>query len=63
MLDINRILKSNRQMKALTGMNIIEFELLVPIKNLKENLYPLSKNRKTMLYLALESLLSMSLVV
>ena len=30
MLDINRILKSNRQMKALTGMNIIEFELLVP---------------------------------
>ena len=30
MLDINRILKSNRQMKALTGMNIVEFELLVP---------------------------------
>ena len=30
MLDINRILRSNRQMKALTGMNIIEFELLVP---------------------------------
>ena len=30
MLDINRILKSNRQMKALTGMHIIEFELLVP---------------------------------
>ena len=29
MLDINRILRSNRQMKALTGMNIIEFELLV----------------------------------
>ena len=30
MLDINRILKSNRQMRASTGMNIIEFELLVP---------------------------------
>ena len=30
MLNINRILKSNRQMKALTGMNIVEFELLVP---------------------------------
>ena len=30
MLNIDRILKSNRQMKALTGINIVEFELLVP---------------------------------
>ena len=27
MLDMKRILKSNLQMKALTGMNTVEFEL------------------------------------
>ena len=43
MLDINRILKSNRQMKALTGMNIIEFELLVPRINDSISLNILSK--------------------
>ena len=35
----------------------------IPHKNLRENLYPLSKSKKTRLYLALESLLSMQLVV
>ena len=47
MLDMNRILKSNRQMLALTGMSISEYELLLP--EFSKRIYLAVKSKKNRL--------------